>query len=230
MKRNRFDFQEEDLPKQAERKGGWGIKRAPEKGDLRICVVSKKWLGMRTHWWKGRTTPCLKYGCEACKAGHVSRWNGYLLAVINGTGQRIVLEFTPHALEHILVIWEKFHNLRGHKFSVKREKAVANGKVAAVHMGQTDKLDLLPKDEDVWEIMAYIWGLNSDRIPIGEVSNGDEKTEHEQAREDEEESGSTGSGVPRPRPRPKGSEGNSEVLPFVQEVADSSGNTERFNY
>lgn len=139
---------------------GWEIKRAPAEGTMKLLIYSSYTLGVETHYWLGRTGPCPNLNCAACKAGHRSRWKGYLLAQdLKGQGQ-IVFEFTPPGQKVLKDAWKQFGTMRGMQIVVGRHGKKANSRVAIQVRSQANlPVDAVP-DYSVWPILSRIWGLH----------------------------------------------------------------------
>ena len=158
-------YRREDDPSGDDAAFGWSIVRALPGTPTKLCVVSTSWFGIRTHYWKGRTTPCLVAGCEACLGKQLSRWHGYLQCVRPGTTEKVLLEFTPACHEACRLAKETAGGLRGMNIVVSRTANKANAKVRIVFQSVSQSVSRLPGEEDFWAILSHIWGLNRDAKP-----------------------------------------------------------------
>lgn len=152
-------------PDDADQNFGWVIKRSPPDGVLKLVILSRDIFGIRTHFHRGRTGPCLTDGCEGCKAGHLSRWKGYLLAIDHTNGQRLVFEFTPPCATTLDEAYKKFGTMRGLQVVASRAGKRANAKVQVHVKGITVLGPEAEPDHDVWPILGHIWGLTSHTPP-----------------------------------------------------------------
>ncbi len=153
---------------------GWVIKRADSDGVMKLIVLSHDILGLRTHWFRGRTGPCMLVKCDACLHKQLSRWKGYLLCVEASTQQQIVFEFTPPAVKPLDEAMGKYGTMRGLQLHVARSAKRANARVVVSVKGATVLGPGACPAFSVWPILARIWGIASDDerdIELGDVND-----------------------------------------------------------
>lgn len=167
MSVDRNDCRCERLPGGHDVDFGWSIRRASHEKALLMVSISHDIFGIRTHYYRGRTGPCLKTGCPACERHMLSRWNGYLLAVDAKDASRILFEFTPPAAVQLDQAFKEFGSLRGLSIIAARTAKRANAKVVLTIKGINSQAHKLPADSEIWPILSHIWGLNED-APIEE--------------------------------------------------------------
>jgi len=150
----------ERLPSGDDQHFGWTIRRAQPGGALLLHCISRDIFGVRTHYYRGRTGPCLRTGCEACSRQQLSRWNGYLLCRDTKDGANIVFEFTPPAAMQLDEFFRQYGSLRGLRLIANRTANRANAKVTIACKGTMENPASLPSELQVWPILSHIWGLN----------------------------------------------------------------------
>jgi hypothetical protein len=155
----RYDFDFQDEPEVGDKGFPWTVVRTPATSVLEFIVVSHRHLGVRTHYFRNRTIGHRKGICDACKQGNVSRWTGYLLGVTNGTGQRILFEFTPSAAQYVLPLYEARESIRGLKIRASRPSKRPNGTVALAFRGYADDTSALPDAIPIKPLLFNIWGI-----------------------------------------------------------------------
>lgn len=150
----------EPQPRKSDVQFAWSIVRTPTDGrSLSLVVVSARVFGIRTHYYRRRTTPHLAHDCPACRDGGLSRWTGYLLAAEWPAIRPVIFEFTPKAAESLFGISERVGSLRGSQIIASRHQKRANGQVRIDYKGEYRGQGKLPEDQDVLPILLHIWGL-----------------------------------------------------------------------
>jgi len=139
----------------------WTIRRASHEKPTNLIVLSRELFGIRTHFWSGRTVPCLRTGCDACKAGRLSRWTGYLACIEPSTWSQVLFEYTPPAAEQLLKMIQEQGYLRGSKITAGRCKKTANGRVTVAPRGLYEDRDKLPEAPELLPILFHIWGMKT---------------------------------------------------------------------
>lgn len=140
----------------------WSIKRASHEKPTLIVLLSRDIFGIRTHFFRGRTGPCLRADCEACAAKMLSRWTGYVAALENKNGAQILFEFTPPAAVILDKAFREYTSLRGLNVIATRGSKRANGKVQVEVRGLNPGAHKLPAEPDVWEVLSHLWGLREE--------------------------------------------------------------------
>lgn len=149
------------LPDNQDQNFGWVIKRAATEGALKLICLSSDIFGIRTHFWRGRTGPCLVQDCEACKHKQLSRWKGYVLAIDASNQSQCIFEFTPPAAMQLEEARLKHGTMRGLQLIVSRTAKRANAKVVLTIRGISVLGPQECPDYWVWPVLAHIWGLTS---------------------------------------------------------------------
>lgn len=154
----------ENHPNDRDSHYNWTIKRAPADRALPLIVMSRECFGIRTHYWAGRTGPCIRAGCDACKAGRLSRWTGYLACIEPADGSQVLFEYTPPAAEQLQKLIAAQGYLRGTKLLAARSKKVKNARVIVTARGLYEHMDTLPPAPDILPILFHIWGIRSQEV------------------------------------------------------------------
>lgn len=139
----------------------WTIRRASHEKPTNLIVVSRELFGIRTHFWSGRTAPCLRQNCDACNAGRLSRWTGYLACIEPSTWSQVLFEYTPPAAEQLLKMIQEQGYLRGSKITAGRSKKTVNGRVTVTPRGLYEDRDKLPEAPELLPILFHIWGMKT---------------------------------------------------------------------
>lgn len=150
------------LPDDGDQNFGWTIKRTGIDGPSKLLCLSSDIFGIRVHFYRGRTGPCTTRDCEACKAQHLSRWKGYLLAIETATRQQVIFEFTPPGATILDAARKEYGTLRGLQIIASRVSSKPNAKVMISVKGITVLPPHACPDYAVWPILAHIWGVASD--------------------------------------------------------------------
>jgi hypothetical protein len=161
------------MPDNQDQNFGWTIKRASADGPAKLVILNSDMLGIRTHFFRGRTIPCLLEDCPACECKQLSRWKGYLLAIEIPTEQQVVFEFTPPVATTLDEAHKRHGTMRGLQVVVSRTSKKANGKVVLAVKGITVLGPQACPDYSVWPILCRIWGIAGDDVLA--ITKGDLK-------------------------------------------------------
>lgn len=156
-------------PDRGDASTNYQLARCPRSGTLRGVILSRSLQGTGTHYYRGRTTPCVGAKCEACKDGMAARWYGYVAIWSPSTDRVAIAEITDAAADD-LDRWHARHGtLRGAVLTLKRQGARVNGRIIAdVSQGTIDP-DRLPPPPDLIRILEKIWGLNTNAPIAGTI-------------------------------------------------------------
>ena len=164
----------ERLPTDGDSGQGWDVIRANPEHPTPLTIVSTDLFGVRTHYHRGRTGPCLRTGCEACQEGKLSRWHGYLFAVRSANSERVILEYTPPAVVALEAAFKEYGKLRGLNIIASRTSNRNNAKVTVAVKGMSPNAHKLPREPLMWPTLCKIWGLRAEGFPeFSEFSNPD---------------------------------------------------------
>ena len=172
----------ESAPSERDAHFNWNVLRAPADRPLPLIVLSTRTFGIRTHFWAGRTTACVRSKCDACEAGRLSRWTGYLACINPADWTQTLFEYTPPAAEQLQKIMASQGCLRGSKIVASRTKKVKNARVSIVGRGLYEHMDRLPREPEILPILFHIWGLKQRDDLEGSPYDRDELPEGERPR------------------------------------------------
>lgn len=135
------------------------ILRTPAFKPLTAIVTSRDLLGTFTHYYKGRTTPCERPDCEACRENLPYRWHAYLTALNLADAMHFLFEVTAAGAEPFIEYRDAHGSTRGCLFQATRWKQRPNGRVLI----QTKPADLtqrsLPPPPDLIKCLSILWDL-----------------------------------------------------------------------
>ncbi len=144
-----------------EKTEGYGMRllRTPAKGALRGMITCESLQGTPTHYFGGRTVPCLQKDCKACGNGVGWLWHGYLSMILPKTHEHVLLELTAQACEQVNAYHKQHSLLRGAFVTATRAGKLANGRVI-LELNPGDQTGIqLPDPPDVRKHMMHIWGI-----------------------------------------------------------------------
>jgi len=128
----------------------------PVSGILR----SSRPLGVFTHWFDGRTHPCLGEApdCIGCGQRTPKRWKCYVMGYLDGTRRPVLFEIPADAYRASVQLSDPGVSLRGARIRLERQGPNANSPVRVV-LG----LDVCPHglpdgEPDVLRHLCRIWG------------------------------------------------------------------------
>lgn len=146
-----------DAPDSGNRTDNYRIYRTPVGREVELICLSGNFLGASLHYWKGRSTPCIGTGCEACKSGHRPRWKGYILAYHPATKTTVIFEFTERGYEPMQEAINHHGHLRGLKFRACRLNRKANGPIQLAFSELREESPHLPVAGDLASMLERIW-------------------------------------------------------------------------
>lgn len=146
-----------DSPPASDDTRTYQICRTPAKGKCRTVILSDSPVGVMLHYWKGRSTPCNRSDCEACKNGHRPRWKGYLYAMSERTRRIIIFEYPERPHPEVQAEEAKRKTLRGSILIAERTGTRPNSPVMISFEGTTPHLELLPTPTNLRETLERMW-------------------------------------------------------------------------
>lgn len=140
--------------------------RTPAAPPIHLIVTSHNLIGLATHYFKGRTTPCTDEACPACNEGYAWRWHGYVSAITSGAHEHVLFEMTAQAAEPLAAYADRYGTLRGCIIAASRLHKRRNGRVIlSTKPGDLTKITL-PTAPDVCKVLSIIWNLPADAVWI----------------------------------------------------------------
>ena len=148
-----------DHPPEQNRGQSMPLIRTPQNGTMQGVVSSHTLIGCQTHFWGGRTYPCLGDNCPACNQASPWRWHGYLSAKSPQTSLHFLFETTAGGAEAFTEYRRLHGTLRGCHFLARRHNGSANGQVLI----QTKISDIdprfIPPAPNLIELLSRLWNL-----------------------------------------------------------------------
>lgn len=147
-------------PMEADLPVRYPLRRVGAKGLEPVVVLSGDVLGIYTHFFRGRTHPCMENACEACKANHAPRWHGYLW-VYNPRNEAMgILEITAAAITPLDKWFKQHRTLKGVSIKCDRVPKRPNGRLY-IHCSESgyNSKDL-PTPDSLKKILLNIFGMN----------------------------------------------------------------------
>lgn len=127
--------------------------------DFNGVILSDKvhWIGC--HWDGKRSLPHLKEieTCEGCQRELPKSWKGFLFVIFNHDPRPAFLELSHLAGQNFNMKCKQTDTARGCKFRSKRERRTKKSPVCVTHIGDTNELRNLPRDQSPIRTMCRIW-------------------------------------------------------------------------
>lgn len=123
-------------------------------------VLSSDMIGCYTHWWGGRTQPCVGKECKACKANSETKWKGWMACLITKTAEIVITEFTHATVDEVTRFFDQHRTFKGSTVRLVRIGPRANGKLAVSFNDTRSQYTLLPECPNVPAILARMWGVD----------------------------------------------------------------------
>lgn len=150
-----------DRPELNDRPQAFTLLRTPPKGEINGIVCSEEQIGVKLHFWKGRSVPCKGDLCEACKEGQNPRWKGYVYIWSPNSKTTAIFEFTERAFSAFDTYFTEHGTLRGAKMTARRLSKRPNGPVNITFAGGNYADSNLPQPHSLREVLLRMWEINS---------------------------------------------------------------------
>ncbi len=141
------------------------IVRVPAARPLSAIITVERAIYLETHFWHGRTVPCLGLECEACLEGAPKRPHAYVGIYTQGDRVQQLLELTAAGAEPLQQYFTTFTSLRGCWMVARRAKQTANSRIEMVCKPADLSKVHLPPEPDLLAALTIIW-----RLPAGSFS------------------------------------------------------------
>lgn len=138
----------------------WELLRIKKPGVRDAIVVSHQVLGTKTHYWGGRTWPCLKNACKACAAGRGKEWHGYLFVTNLAAEHFFLMELPSTAASYLKKWYDEHRTLRGLRIDARRRNGRDNGPVVLENLRKYELVDNLPKAPSTRDALVRLWKLS----------------------------------------------------------------------
>jgi hypothetical protein len=138
---------------------GIRIARAPQSGHDDYVILSDKLIGCWTHYFLGRTQPCLEGDCHMCSPKAPRRWYGWLVGLHFARREKVVVEVPPGVALNLRAYREQVGNLRGHVVRLARRNKRPNGPVVGQFTPGKFAADFLPTCPDLIPLLMRMWRI-----------------------------------------------------------------------
>jgi hypothetical protein len=136
------------------------IIRTPPTHTLHAIVTSPDVSGCPTHYAANRTIPCEgSDSCKWCEQGLSWRWHGYLAAILCGTLEHFLFEFTATAADTFRNYFTLHASMRACQFAARRPSGRPNGRVVIACKRLDEQRIRLPAPPNVRRILCHIWNV-----------------------------------------------------------------------
>jgi len=135
------------------------IYRTPVGREVELVCLSPQFLGVKLHYWKGRSTPCIGHACEPCGNGHRPRWKGYVQAYHPATRTIVIFEFTERGYQPFQEALNQHGHLRGLRLKACRLNKKPNGPIQIAFAELREESPHLPKQGDLAAMLERIWEI-----------------------------------------------------------------------
>jgi len=138
---------------------GLPVVRAPRKGSDVWVLLNDSVLGCWTHFFKGRTQPCMGSECTICPLELARRWHGWVAGYNSSSRSRVLIELTAGPAV-ALAEWRKERgSLRGCAVKLSRRNNKENGQVVIQIAASKTDVSTLPPEVDLPALLMRIWQI-----------------------------------------------------------------------
>lgn len=138
-------------------------------------ITCRTQTGAYTHYWRGRTIKCVHPTCDACDAGRVARWYGFLSVWGSKTGRVALFEFTPACIPTIREYNEKFGTLRGAAIKLERRNWKTNSTVLMTLSPSPYDDSKIPPEPNIIAHLEHMWEIRTP--PLSETLEDHDPTD-----------------------------------------------------
>ena len=146
-----------NLPENGESQRATRLIRVKPGKAIAGIVTSVHLVGCYVHYFRGRSTPCERADCEACKEKHTPRWYGWLSLWAPKSNEHVIAEITSSCVEAVREYELKHGQLRGAVLTLERATAKINSRLTARVQQSAMSPDVLPAELDVVSVLEKIW-------------------------------------------------------------------------
>lgn len=145
---------------------GLPVVRAPQKGQHALTLLSDSVIGCWTHFYRGRTQPCLGDVCTICPQEITRRWHGWVVGYDPIRRSRCIVELTAGPALHLSTYRDERGSLRGCSLILQRKNGKLNGPVQAGIAGPKGDISLLPECPLLPPMLLRMWQIKGCDSPI----------------------------------------------------------------
>jgi hypothetical protein len=151
---------------------GFDLRRTPTAGAIQGIITCEDILVVPTHYYHGRTTPCERPDCPACRESMPYRTHVYVSAFNEKKREHFLFECTAAAAKPLAEFKAANGSLRGCIIHASRPKCKPNAKVW-IQTGAVDRAKVfLPEPPDVQRALCVIWRIPLPAIEIQHLPDG----------------------------------------------------------
>lgn len=148
-----------EVPPDDARPLGLRVARAPTSGHVDYAILSERLIGCWTHFYLGRTQPCVEGGCHMCSPKAPRRWYGWLAGFDVARRDKVIVEVPPGVALQLKAYREHVGNLRGHVVRLSRRNKKENGPVVGQFTSGKFAAEFLPPAPDVIAVLMRMWRI-----------------------------------------------------------------------
>jgi len=138
---------------------GFELHRTPMTGSIQAVITCENILVCDTHYFGGRTIPCERPDCLACREAVPYRTHCYVSAYDHKRRDHFIFECTAHAAKPFAEQFQSAGTLRGCIFHATRPKGLKNSKVCIETNTTFKSNSQLPEPPNLILALSVIWRL-----------------------------------------------------------------------
>lgn len=138
---------------------GIPVWRAPTKGEGGCIILSKVLIGTWTHFFRGRTQPCLGDACAICADQITRRWHGWVVGWGSKDRSMRIVELPAGPAVTLSDFGKERGGLRGVGIRLSRRNGKPNGPVVIAISGAQIDSALLPPCPDLAPLLLRMWQI-----------------------------------------------------------------------
>lgn len=154
----------QDKPDSVDSIPNFRLLRTPCDRKISGIIVSSEHVGAKIHYWKGRSKPCRGETCEACEAGQIPRWKGYILLYDPKLRTQVVFEFTERVYPQFQMFLQIHKTLRGGQMTAGRLNRKPNGPLLVTFDQYLYDQNHLPQESNLRDILSRIWEITPELL------------------------------------------------------------------
>ena len=133
--------------------------RCGQAATIRGIVTSANIVGLHTHYFGGRTTPCQDTECKPCAQGFSARWHAYFGVWTAGKSRHVLLELTATPSLALQNYHDLHGTIRGAEIEVKRLGRRQNGRVQCTATPADLSKIIIPPEPTILPALATLWSI-----------------------------------------------------------------------
>jgi hypothetical protein len=151
------------------------VLRTPGKGSLDLTFEADDFFAHQVHFYGEQSQPHFTSPCEGCMLQKDLRWEGYIWATKNATGELFMFAFPPTAGSTIEGLRERYGALHGMSVRCSRLQGRSNGPVRVEQREHLRDYRRIPRLPPIDLFLAALWRksvqrqLQGTNDPLGEI-------------------------------------------------------------